>query len=287
MTPATRPAIAELGKPGTITVAGSTPSGARAAAAASSAPASRCARCASTTAAPSGRTAEIQRAGRSQALGDAVGRLERPLSLGRAVVGDPDVPELEVGVRGRDRDGARRSAQQAQPEHGVDAEVARSPVGSHDDAVGARRLRDRDEPTFGPRGRSPPARRPGAFLRRRRTAPRPPTPRPRGATADDDGAAPGPAGVRPGSRGRAAASRRRRRAAPPTAARGRRPASRHGRPRSCGTRSQGRGRWAKRRSGSACSQMSATRDSATRSSSRGSTSTPWRWSPAAHMIRSR
>ena len=74
--------------------------------------------------------------GGAEALGELVGRRERELRLGRAVVGDPDAADLELRVLRRDRDGARRAVQQAQAEHLVRAVVAGPAVRANDDQVG-------------------------------------------------------------------------------------------------------------------------------------------------------
>jgi hypothetical protein len=71
--------------------------------------------------------------GRAQTARKGIGCREREVGLGRAVVGDPDVPDLDAGRRRGDRHRARRSPEQPQPEPAVRPVRARPPVGSHHD----------------------------------------------------------------------------------------------------------------------------------------------------------
>ena len=170
-------------KPRTTTVSGLTPAGARSAAASSSAPASRWAQLRVRDPDDRRHHREVERDGGLERCAMLVGRLERELGLGRAVVGDPDAADLELGVRGRDRDGARRAVQQAQAEHLVRAVVAGPPVGAHDDQVGVLLSGNGDEAALGRARRRPRAsrqrsRRRRAALELRRLGVRPEAPGP-------------------------------------------------------------------------------------------------------------
>ena len=185
MTPATRPAIAELGKPGTITGLGIDALRRTLGGGVEQRPRLPVGQLRVERGLGGGQDREIDGARGSQTLGD---RSRPPRAPARPRASRRRRPR-RGGARSRGRRArsrprtALRAAGAARARCG--AEVARSPVGSHDDEVGASCLRERGEPTLGRRGGHHPRGRPGAL---------PPTPAQSASSSD------GAASRREGSR---------------------------------------------------------------------------------------